>query len=97
MRIQLQFWPCTAYQSLTNMLELCSSCCQQLHATAAMCVLCLVVRRMMQVKGEATFNGHVLTKKLKRQVGYVMQVSGPITALCCYCACAMGTSLQGKL
>lgn len=30
--------------------------------------------RMMQVRGKVTFNGQVLSKRLKRQIGYVMQV-----------------------
>lgn len=30
-------------------------------------------QRSMRIKGEVTFNGEPLTKKVKRKVGYVMQ------------------------
>ena len=42
--------------------------------TSLLSILGSRAQKAMRVEGSATFNGHPLTKRLKRQVGYVLQV-----------------------
>ena len=44
--------------------------------TSLLSIIGARAQKMMQVQGAVSFNDRPLTKRLKRQVGYVMQVSG---------------------
>lgn len=44
--------------------------------TSLLSIIGARAQKMMQVQGTVNFNDRPLTKRLKRQVGYVMQVSG---------------------